>query len=174
MPSARWARGGCTLACCAAWLLVACGATSPRPVAAPAAAAPPASTAVVPDAPAAAPPPPEARGAGECPRATRFEANAVAAEVGCLLARYLRIDTTNPPGHELAAAEFLKQVLARDGMEAEIIESAPGRANLFARLPGTATEQALLLVSHMDVVPANASEWTVPPFAGLEKDGVLW
>jgi acetylornithine deacetylase/succinyl-diaminopimelate desuccinylase-like protein len=82
-----------------------------------------------------------------------------------LLQEYVRIDTSNPPGKELAGARFLAAVLAKNGIHAEIIESAPGRANVYARLPGKTHESGLLLLNHIDVVPANPDVWTRPPFA---------
>jgi acetylornithine deacetylase/succinyl-diaminopimelate desuccinylase-like protein len=91
-----------------------------------------------------------------------------------LLQQYVRIDTTNPPGNELATARFLHSVLARDGIESQLFESAPGRANLIARLKGQQPGKAVMLVHHMDVVPASADEWSVPPFAGTLKDGQVW
>jgi acetylornithine deacetylase/succinyl-diaminopimelate desuccinylase-like protein len=90
-----------------------------------------------------------------------------------LLAEYVRIDTTNPPGNELLSAQFLQRVLAREGITAQIVESAPGRANLIARLEG-ASDKALGLLHHMDVVPATASEWSVPPLDATVRDGFLW
>lgn len=114
----------------------------------------------------------------DCPRATSFETDLVAREVECLLQRYIQIDTTNPPGHEIAAARFLAQVLADEGIESEVAESAPGRGNLMARLHATngpaGAAPALMLVHHTDVVPAEASDWSVPPFAGVTRDGYVW
>lgn len=110
-----------------------------------------------------------------CPRALALDAAAVSAEVACLLAQYVRIDTTNPPGNELAAALFLRAVLARDGIAADIIESAPGRANLIARLPSARSGgRAVVLLHHMDVVPASAGEWSAPPFSATVREGQLW
>lgn len=82
-----------------------------------------------------------------------------------LLQQYVRIDTSNPPGKELAGARFLADVLAKNGVQAEIIESAPGRANVYARLPGKQHDAGLLLLNHIDVVPADPQGWTRPPFA---------
>jgi acetylornithine deacetylase/succinyl-diaminopimelate desuccinylase-like protein len=82
-----------------------------------------------------------------------------------LLQQYVRIDTSNPPGKELAGAQFLAAILAKNGINAEIIESAPGRANVYARLPGKQHEGGLLLLNHIDVVPADREGWTRPPFA---------
>lgn len=109
-----------------------------------------------------------------CPRSTELTAAGVREEAACLLQRYVRIDTTNPPGGELAAAAFLASVLARDGIEAQVIASAPGRANLYARIPGAKRDGALVLVHHMDVVPAQAEEWQQPPFEGVLQDDYLW
>ena len=95
-------------------------------------------------------------------------------EAVALLSRYIQIDTTNPPGNELKAAQFLKTILDKAGIEARIIESAPGRANLYARLRGNGSKQAIVLMHHMDVVPAEAKLWQEPPFSGAVKDGVIW
>jgi acetylornithine deacetylase/succinyl-diaminopimelate desuccinylase-like protein len=110
----------------------------------------------------------------ECPRALSLDREALSREAVCLLQRYIQIDTTNPPGNELRAAQFLERILKREGLSAEIIESAPGRANLVARLPGQGRGRALMLVHHMDVVPASASDWSVPPFSGTLRDGYVW
>ncbi|MGD8862192.1 MAG: M20/M25/M40 family metallo-hydrolase [Myxococcales bacterium] len=112
--------------------------------------------------------------APDCPRSTTLDPAGVREELVCLLRRYVRIDTTNPPGNELVAARFLKTVLAREGIDARIIESAPGRANLYARLKGTGQGKAVVLMHHMDVVPADAREWSVPPFSAALRDGFVW
>lgn len=98
----------------------------------------------------------------------------VAEEVTAILSNLIRIDTTNPPGNELKAAEYLAQVLSEDGYECEVFESEPGRGNLIARLQGSVGKPSMLLLSHLDVVAANPSEWSVPPFSGLVKDGYVW
>jgi acetylornithine deacetylase/succinyl-diaminopimelate desuccinylase-like protein len=93
------------------------------------------------------------------------------------LSEYLRINTSNPPGNELAAARWLKEVLAKEGIEGQILDTAelgPGRANFYARLKGNGSGKAIALVHHMDVVPASSQFWVVPPFAGLIKDGYVW
>jgi acetylornithine deacetylase/succinyl-diaminopimelate desuccinylase-like protein len=99
-------------------------------------------------------------------------------EATALLQQLLRVDTSNPPGNELAAARVLAESLAADGLAAEIIEAAPGRASLVCRLraaPGGATGEPLLLASHLDVVPAgDASRWRHPPFGGELEGGVIW
>src|SRR5881409_733352 len=91
-----------------------------------------------------------------------------------LLTRYLRINTTNPPGNEVAAARWLAGVLRRDGIDAQIFEPAPEKANLYARLRGDGTARPVILLNHMDVVLASPEYWTVDPFSGLIKDGYVW
>ena len=95
-------------------------------------------------------------------------------EAVSLLSRYIQIDTTNPPGNEIRAAQFLKEIFDREGIEARIIESAPGRASIYARLRGNGSRKALVLLNHMDVVPAEAKQWKEPPFSGAIKDGQIW
>jgi acetylornithine deacetylase/succinyl-diaminopimelate desuccinylase-like protein len=90
------------------------------------------------------------------------------------LQELLRIDTTNPPGNERPAAELLAAALRAEGIEPAIVESAPGRASVIGRMPGSGSEPPLLLSSHLDVVPADASRWTHPPFSGAVADGCVW
>jgi acetylornithine deacetylase/succinyl-diaminopimelate desuccinylase-like protein len=114
----------------------------------------------------------------DCPRAASLDRAAVAAEVSCRLQQYVQLSTVNPPGNEIVAARFLTEVLKRDGIDARVIESAPGRANLYARLPASAPATpgagAIMLVHHMDTVPFSAEEWSVPPLAAGMSDGYLW
>jgi acetylornithine deacetylase/succinyl-diaminopimelate desuccinylase-like protein len=91
-----------------------------------------------------------------------------------LLRQYLQIDTTVPPGNELRAALFFKGVLEREGIAAEVDEFLPGRANLLAVLKGDGSQRPLILMNHMDVVPADPSRWSVPPFSGLIRDGSIY
>jgi acetylornithine deacetylase/succinyl-diaminopimelate desuccinylase-like protein len=87
---------------------------------------------------------------------------------------YLQIDTSNPPGNEGKAADFLAAILGREGIPARRIVTPAGRTNLWARLASpTSGGKAVLLLHHMDVV-APGPGWTVPPFAGLVKEGRLW
>jgi acetylornithine deacetylase/succinyl-diaminopimelate desuccinylase-like protein len=88
----------------------------------------------------------------------------ITAEVA-LLQQYVRIDTSNPPGNDLPGARFLAGLLAKEGIHAEIIESAPGRASVYARISGKQRREGLLLLNHIDVVPAAGAGWTRPPFA---------
>ena len=90
---------------------------------------------------------------------------------------YLRIDTTNPPGHEMRAVSFYKKILDQEGIENRAFEYAPGRGDLWARLPHTTTVEAkrpIILLNHTDVVTSDASHWRVPPFSGEIKDGWIW
>jgi acetylornithine deacetylase/succinyl-diaminopimelate desuccinylase-like protein len=94
-------------------------------------------------------------------------------EIAEFLSELIQIDTTNPPGNETKAAQFIADYLAKDGFKLEIIESAPGRGSIITRLKGN--EKAnLLLLSHLDVVAANPAEWSVKPFAGTVKDGYVY
>jgi acetylornithine deacetylase/succinyl-diaminopimelate desuccinylase-like protein len=90
------------------------------------------------------------------------------------LQEYLRLDTTNPPGNELRAATFLKAVFDREGIPSAIDEFAPGRANILATLKGSGAKRPLVLAGHVDVVPADASHWSVPPFSGDIRAGLLY
>lgn len=81
------------------------------------------------------------------------------------LQTYVRIDTSNPPGGETRGARYLASLLTQSGITSEIIESAPGRGNVYARLRGRRNDEGLLLLSHIDVVPAPPAGWTRPPFA---------
>jgi acetylornithine deacetylase/succinyl-diaminopimelate desuccinylase-like protein len=83
-----------------------------------------------------------------------------------LLQQYVRIDTSNPPGQETGGARFLAGILEQRGVHAEVIESAPGRGNVYARIKGKRPGEGLLLLSHIDVVPAKSEGWTRPPFSG--------
>jgi acetylornithine deacetylase/succinyl-diaminopimelate desuccinylase-like protein len=91
-----------------------------------------------------------------------------------LLRRYLTIDTTNPPGNEIEGARFLADVLDGAGISSEIVESAPGRANIRARLVGDGSLGGIVLHHHIDVVYAERRYWTVDPFGGEIRDGYLY
>jgi acetylornithine deacetylase/succinyl-diaminopimelate desuccinylase-like protein len=99
---------------------------------------------------------------------------AVVAETVWHLHHLIRIDTTNPPGGETAACRYLAAVLQEEGIASTIIEPAVGRASLVARLRGDGTAGPLLLLSHLDVVPAEPGHWSVPPFSGAVKNGFVW
>ncbi|MFG3148525.1 M20/M25/M40 family metallo-hydrolase [Streptomyces sp. NPDC048243] len=90
----------------------------------------------------------------------------------------IRIDTTNRGGgdcRERPAAEYAAALLAEAGLEPTLLERTAGRTNVVARVPGTdPSADALLVHGHLDVVPAQAEDWTVHPFSGEVRDGVVW
>ncbi|MFE7617740.1 M20/M25/M40 family metallo-hydrolase [Streptomyces sp. NPDC057496] len=90
----------------------------------------------------------------------------------------IRIDTTNRGDgecRERPAAEYVAERLADAGLEPVLLERTPGRTNVVARIPGTdPSADALLVHGHLDVVPAEAADWTVHPFSGEVRDGVVW
>jgi acetylornithine deacetylase/succinyl-diaminopimelate desuccinylase-like protein len=91
-----------------------------------------------------------------------------------LLRDLIRIDTSNPPGNEAKAAEFLSDYLMKEGLESEILESDEGRGSIITRYLGEG-ERSLMLLSHLDVVPAKHQKgWSVDPFSGVVKDGFVW
>jgi acetylornithine deacetylase/succinyl-diaminopimelate desuccinylase-like protein len=91
-----------------------------------------------------------------------------------LLQRLIRFDTTNPPGNEREAAEFLVSLFEREGIEARTYESAPERCQVFARLKGTGEKRPVILLAHIDVVGVERESWTRDPFAGIVRDGYLY
>lgn len=101
-----------------------------------------------------------------------------------ILADYLRVDTTVPPGNEKLGAEFLADIFKKNGIDAQILETVPpvlegpeknaGRACVYARLKGTGKKKAIVLLNHIDVVPAEAKDWKYAPFGGEIHDGELW
>ncbi len=95
-------------------------------------------------------------------------------EVTGLLRDLIRIDTTNPPGNETAAAEYVAGTLEKEGFKCELLESRPGRGNVITRMPGSGEKPSVLLLSHLDVVAANPKEWSVDPFEGVVRDGFVW
>jgi acetylornithine deacetylase/succinyl-diaminopimelate desuccinylase-like protein len=96
-------------------------------------------------------------------------------EVADLLSELISINTSNPTHTERPAAEWVAAKLDEVGIESQIIEAAPGRASTIARIEGSDSSRAPLLIhGHLDVVPADASEWSVDPFAGEIKDGFVW
>jgi acetylornithine deacetylase/succinyl-diaminopimelate desuccinylase-like protein len=89
----------------------------------------------------------------------------------------IKINTSNPPGNEAPAAKYVAEILQKEGFTPEILEIVPGRSAVVARLRSTAVadpSKALLLVAHLDVVPADKSHWSVDPFGGVVKDGYIY
>ena len=89
------------------------------------------------------------------------------------LQSYIRVNTVNPPGNEIAGVQFFKAIFDAEGIAYETVESAPGRGNIWARLKG-GDQPALMLLHHMDVVPANKASWQTDPFSGEIKDGYIY
>ncbi len=89
------------------------------------------------------------------------------------LQEYIRIDTINPPGNETRGVAFFESIFDATGIPYETVESAPGRGNIWARLEG-GDEPALILLHHIDVVPADMEHWTVDPLAGTVRDGFVY
>jgi len=89
---------------------------------------------------------------------------------------YFRIDTTNPPGNEIRATEFFKKILDAEGIENQVFEYAPGRADLWARVPHSTepAQRPIILLNHMDVVTSEPAHWKVPPFSGQILDGAIY
>jgi acetylornithine deacetylase/succinyl-diaminopimelate desuccinylase-like protein len=111
---------------------------------------------------------------GQASQAHAQDWNAIQDEAVRLLQQYVRIDTSNPPGDTRKTADFLESILKREGIAVTRYESAPGKAILVARLKGTGSARPIMLLHHMDVVPADASRWKVDPFAATIRDGELW
>jgi len=86
---------------------------------------------------------------------------------------YIRLNTINPPGNEILGAEFFAGIFEAEGIEYEIAESAPGRGNVWARLEG-GDEPGIVLLHHMDVVPADERYWTSDPLSGELRDGYVY
>jgi acetylornithine deacetylase/succinyl-diaminopimelate desuccinylase-like protein len=111
-----------------------------------------------------------------CRRAAGTVRDPLAAEAEETLVAYLRIDTSNPPGNETSGATFLRDILAKNGIDARLVGDDPKRQAIYARLeadPKT-NEKALILLSHIDVVPADPAQWTQPPFGGVRSAGYIW
>jgi len=86
----------------------------------------------------------------------------------------LRIDTTNPPGNETEAAKYLATVLEHEGIPVKLLSLDPARANLVARIQGNGSARPIAILAHTDVVPAQASKWSVDPFAAVRKNGFIY
>ncbi len=120
---------------------------------------------------AQAAPPPAAAPQGSA------DLNALSQEALGWLQALIRINTTNPPGNELAAANYIAGILEKEGIKHEVIEITPGRGIVIGRLgnsPFPDPTRALLLLAHLDVVGVTRDKWTVDPFGAIIKDGYLY
>src|SRR4051795_12319991 len=95
-------------------------------------------------------------------------------EVVTLLQRLIACDTSNPPGREVQAAAVLEAYLTQAGVECERVAKDPERPNLIARLPGRGEGPSLAFLGHLDVVPARRQDWSVEPFAAVERADAIW
>ena len=105
--------------------------------------------------------------------AAQVDLSALQDEAVGWLQDYIRINTTNPPGNEIRGARFFAEIFDAEGITYEIAESAPGRGNIWARLDG-GDAPALLLLHHMDVVPADERFWSTDPRSGDLRDGYVY
>lgn len=108
------------------------------------------------------------------PKEAAVDFESAAQEATKMLCQYLKIDTTVPPGNEKLGADYLASVLKQNGIEAELYETAPNRSCVYARLKGSGKKKAVVLLNHIDVVPAVAADWKHPPFAGEVIDNDIW
>ena len=99
---------------------------------------------------------------------------AVEAETIERLQTLIRFDTTNPPGNELPLAEYLMEVLEREGISTELLIPTPGRAAVIARIKGNGTGRPVMLLAHMDVVGVERDKWSCDPFGGVVLDGYVY
>jgi acetylornithine deacetylase/succinyl-diaminopimelate desuccinylase-like protein len=90
-----------------------------------------------------------------------------------LLSNYIKLDTTNPPGNEYLGAEFFSRILKSHGILFKTYQSKPGRASIRAVIKGSGQQKPLIMLHHMDVVPANGDEWSFDPFGGEVIHGYI-
>ena len=86
----------------------------------------------------------------------------------------IRFETVNPPGNEKPCAEYIADALSREGLDPEVIDTAPGRAATVARIKGTGEKPPILLNGHIDVVAVEQDKWSVPAFDAVERDGFIY
>lgn len=106
--------------------------------------------------------------------AAALDWDAVHSEAIDLLCQFLRIDTSNPPGNERLACDFLGAILDREGIPYELFDAGDERVSLRAVLPGDGSKRPFMLLNHTDVVPVQREFWDEEPFSGLIKDGHIW
>jgi acetylornithine deacetylase/succinyl-diaminopimelate desuccinylase-like protein len=86
----------------------------------------------------------------------------------------IRFDTSDPPGVEQPAADYLKAVLEKEGIPVQMFETAKGRPNVVARLKGTGKLKPVLIMGHTDVVNVDPVKWTHPPFGAVREGGYVY
>ncbi len=108
------------------------------------------------------------------PSAPPVDWDAACEEALGILREYLRIDTSNPPGRERLACDFLGAILEREGIAFELFDAGDDRVSLRAVLEGDGRKQPLMLLNHTDVVPVEREYWDEEPFAGIVRNGEIW
>lgn len=98
----------------------------------------------------------------------------MAKEATAVLSNLIKINTVNPPGNELEVIKYVANILDQEKIPYEILESAPGRGNLIARLKGNGSKQPIMMMAHVDVVGVEKDKWKTEPFGGEIKDGYLY
>jgi acetylornithine deacetylase/succinyl-diaminopimelate desuccinylase-like protein len=106
--------------------------------------------------------------------AERVHWDGVREEVTEQLQRLIRFETVNPPGNESLVANYLRDVVEREGLTAQVLEAVPGRGNFVTRIAGAGRGRPLLLMAHSDVVSVKSGAWSHAPFAADLADGMLW
>jgi acetylornithine deacetylase/succinyl-diaminopimelate desuccinylase-like protein len=109
---------------------------------------------------------------GQAPRQPNW--SAVETETMQHFQALLRFDTSDPPGGEKPAADYLKQVLEREGIPVQLFALEPHRPNVVARLKGNGTKRPILIMAHTDVVNVDAAKWTFPPFSATRSEGYVY
>lgn len=110
----------------------------------------------------------------ETASAAQIDWNAVNAETLQHFQAIVRMDTSGPQGNETQVAEYLRQVLEREGLSAQLYANDPNRANLVVRVRGSGRKRPLLLLGHTDVVAVDPSKWTHPPFSAEREGGHIY
>ena len=121
--------------------------------------------------------PPLSPSSASAPAAKSTDLSQTSSDALGWLQNLIRINTTNPPGNELAAAKYIAGIFERNGIHSEIYESTPGRGFLVARLQANAmpdSSHALLLMAHLDVVGVDKTKWKLDPFGGAMQDGYIY
>lgn len=104
----------------------------------------------------------------------KVDYDAAGKEATKILCDYLKVDTTNPPGNEKLGADFLAEIIRKEGLEATVVDLGKNRSLVCSRLKGTGKKKGIILMNHIDVVPAVAADWKHAPFGGEIHDGEIW
>ncbi|MDP3046924.1 MAG: M20/M25/M40 family metallo-hydrolase, partial [Chloroflexota bacterium] len=105
---------------------------------------------------------------------TGIDWSAIQDEATHILSDLVRMNTVNPPGQEMACAQYLAGILRREGLEPVVVESAVGRGSVVSRVKGSGNQKSLILLSHLDVVAVEPDKWLHDPFGGEVIDGYVW